>query len=74
MFYFVQFMQGRVYIHTSKGLRLANITFDSSSGVDHIKRLNCPTNKQKRKQHCSSSKQVGSLPKDTQEEVCLVKT
>lgn len=69
----MQFMQGRVYIHTSKGLRLANITFDSNSGVDHIKRLSCPANKQKRKQHCSPSKQVVSLNKETQEEVNLAK-
>lgn len=66
-------MQGRVYIHTSKGLRLANITFDASTGVDHVKRLSCPSNKQKRKPDGSPSKQLTSPPKENQEEVILFK-
>lgn len=54
-------MQGRVYIHTGKGLRLANVSFGSGSPADHFRRLNCPiTNKQKRR----SYKQTSSPTKD----------
>lgn len=60
-------MQGRVFIHTKKGLRLANITFDNSTEVDHVKRLSGPKIKTKRKQDGSPSKQNSSPFKDNQE-------
>lgn len=59
-------MQGRVFIHTKKGLRIANISFDNSSEVDHAKRLSGPKIKIKRKQD-SSSKLTTSPLKDNQE-------
>lgn len=60
-------MQGRLFIHTSKGLRLANITFDSSPEIDHVKRLSCPSNKQKRRTDFCPSKATTSPVKENQE-------
>lgn len=62
----MQFMQGRVFIHTKKGLRLANISFDGSSGIDHAKRLTGPKIKVKRRQD-SPSKHITSPFKDNHE-------
>lgn len=57
-------MQGRVYIHTGKGLRLANVSFDNGSPAEHLRRLNCPaTSKQKRRSDHSPSKQTVSPAK-----------
>lgn len=59
-------MQGRVYIHTGKGLRLANVSFENGSPAEHLRRLNCPNaGKQKRRSDHSPSKQTSSPTKDS---------
>lgn len=65
-------MQGRVFIHTKKGLRLANITFDNSSEVDHVKRLSGPKIKVKRKQDNNSPPKPGTSPAKDNQEVRIV--
>lgn len=57
MLFYFQFLQGRVYVQTGKGLRLANVTFNNSPNTDHNKRLSIkPTPRQKRKSETSPSK------------------
>lgn len=60
-----QFLQGRVYVQTGKGLRLANVTFNNSPNTDHKSRLSVkPITRQKRKSETSPSKILMSPTKD----------
>lgn len=65
----LKFFQGRVYIQTGKGLRLANVTFKGDSGIDHNLRLNgLSADKRKRRSETSPSKQFTSPNKDNQDD------
>uniref|UniRef100_A0A1Y1MDI7 Myb-like domain-containing protein n=1 Tax=Photinus pyralis TaxID=7054 RepID=A0A1Y1MDI7_PHOPY len=65
----LKFFQGRVYIQTAKGLRLANVTFNGNSGVDHHLRLNgLHADRRKRRSEVSPSKQFASPAKDSHDD------
>ncbi|XP_018333346.1 uncharacterized protein LOC108742578 [Agrilus planipennis] len=60
-----KFIQGRIYIQTGKGLRLANVTFDGKSGPEHNIKLY--VEKQKKRSDSSLSKQI-SPTKESQDD------
>lgn len=53
-----KFLQGRVYIQTGKGLRLAKISFSDDDTTDNYARLVCKTTTTKRRSDSSPSKQI----------------
>ncbi|KRT82144.1 hypothetical protein AMK59_3771 [Oryctes borbonicus] len=65
-----KFLQGRIYVHTGKGLRLAKVTFENSS-IDHYKRLGYQSSvhHHKRRSEISPSKHLVSPTKDAQDDV-----
>lgn len=65
-------MQGRVYVHTGKGLKSAKITFDNSN-IDHYKRLGYQSSVRhhKRRSEVSPSKHI-SQTEDAQDDVILL--
>ncbi|KAF5275263.1 hypothetical protein FQA39_LY06923 [Lamprigera yunnana] len=68
----IKFFQGRIYVQTGKGPRLAYVTFPEDSTIDHNVRLN-GTSLDKRKRRCeiSPSKQFTSPVKDSHEDMRL---
>lgn len=62
-----KFLQGRVYIQTGKGLRLAKISFSDDDTTDNYARLVCKTTTTKKRSDSSPSKQI-SPNKDNNDE------